>query len=100
MSTIRLVPASMSISVIGLPFGSYIGLASTSILEVLVAGYVAPEREDVGFAKASCPGAGDCRDLLASSGVAALTGDVLTALMRCGCLFATISTHVIGAGLF
>ena len=37
----------MSISVIGLPFGSYIGLASTSILEILMAGYEAPDREGV-----------------------------------------------------
>lgn len=48
----------MSMSVIGFPFGSYIGLASTSILEVLIAGYVAPARKDVDLGRASCPDAG------------------------------------------
>ena len=37
------VPASMSISVIGFPLISYIGLASTSMLEDLTAGYEAPD---------------------------------------------------------
>ena len=36
------VPASMSISVMGLPLGSYMGFASTSILEDLIAGYEEP----------------------------------------------------------
>ena len=79
-----LSPASISVSVMGLPFGSYIGLASTSILEDLIAGYVAPEREDEGLARASGAGAGDWRDFFTRSGVAVLAGDFLTALMRCG----------------
>lgn len=84
-------PASISTSVIGLPFGSYIGLASTSILEILIAGYVVPGRADVGLVGASCPGAGDWKGLPIGSGVAVASGDCLIALTRGGCLCANIS---------
>ena len=47
------LPASISKSVIGLPFGSYTGFASTSICDVRTAGYDAPERGGVALAGAS-----------------------------------------------
>ena len=43
-------PASISISAIGFPLGSYIGFASRSIFDVLTAGYEEPGRGGVAVA--------------------------------------------------
>ena len=63
----------MSISVIGLPFGSYMGFASTSILEDLIAGYEAPDRCGATFTEGSTLTAGDRGVLGTESGVGFLT---------------------------
>lgn len=59
-------PTSTSTSVIDLPLGSCIGLASTSIFEDLIAGYDAPERcggVGVDLTGASILGNGEGADL-------------------------------------
>ncbi len=76
------VPASMSISVIGFPLGSYIGLASTSNFEDLIAGYKEPDRGGVAFAEGSSLTAGDRAVLYTESVVKVPTGVDLTTETR------------------
>ncbi len=73
------VPVSKSTSVIGFPLGSYIGLASTSTFEDLIAGYEAPDLGGVAFAGGSTMTAGERGVLETESGVEVLTGVLLTA---------------------
>ncbi len=72
------VPASMSISVIDFPLGSYIGLASTSSFEDLIAGYEAPDLGGVAFAEGSSLTAGERGVLGTESGVEVPAGVALT----------------------
>lgn len=72
------IPASISISVMGFPLGSYMGLASTSSFEDLIAGYEEPDRGGVAFAEGSSLTAGDRAGLFAVSGVEVRTGVALT----------------------
>ena len=85
------VPASMSISVIGFPLGSYIGLASTSMLEDLTAGYEAPDLWGAAFTEDSTLTAGDRGVLGTESGVEVLTGVFLTMETRWSCLVVVVS---------
>ena len=73
------IPVSKSTSVIGFPLGSYIGLASTSTFEDLVAGYEAPDLGGVAFAGGSILTAGERGVLEVESGVEFNTGVLLTA---------------------
>lgn len=84
------LPPSMSISVIGLPFGSYIGLASGSILEVLIAGYEAPDRNGADFATFSTLATGIFLGLFTGSWGFTRRGDCFATLARGGCLWGYI----------
>lgn len=75
-------PASISISVIGFPFASYTGLASISIVEVLIPGYDDPNRDAPallgGSALTVCGG----RDFELVAGEAVLLGSFFIAFTR------------------
>ena len=75
----------MSTSVMGFPLGSCIGFASTSIVDVLVAGYDAPERcggVGVDLTGASILGSGEGAALRGGCGVSDFGGAPLWVSVR------------------